>query len=56
MKEDGTYIYTISDRILSIILAYPANQARVVSTIDMKNFNCTALFIEGDYLAAFGTN
>jgi inhibitor of cysteine peptidase len=45
LKTDGTFIYTISNRLLSIILAYPSNQAKVLSTIDLNDFNCTALFI-----------
>lgn len=55
LKTDGTYIYTISNQILSVILAYPSNQARVVSKLNFKDFNPSALFIEGDYLAVFGT-
>lgn len=55
LKTDGTYIYTISNKILSIILAYPASKAKVVSKINMKDLNPSAIFIEGDYLAVFGT-
>lgn len=55
MKTDGTYIYTISNQILSIILAYPANRAKVVSKLNFNDFNPSALFLEGDYLAVFGT-
>lgn len=55
LKTDGTYIYTISNGILSIVLSYPVQKARVVSTVDLNDFNPSALFIEGDYLALFGT-
>lgn len=55
LKTDGTYIYTISNQILSIILAYPANKARVVSKLGFIDFNPSAIFIHGDYLAVFGT-
>lgn len=55
LKTDGTYIYTISNQILSIILAYPSNKAKVMSTLNFKDFNPSALFLEGDYLAVFGT-
>lgn len=55
LKTDGTYIYTISNQILSIILAYPSSQARVVSKLNFKDLNPSALFLEGDYLAVFGT-
>jgi len=55
LKTDGTYIYTISNQILSIILAYPSNQAKVVSKLNFNDFSPSALFLEGDYLAVFGT-
>lgn len=55
LKTDGTYIYTISNSILSIILAYPADKARVVSKISLKDLYPSAIFIEGNYLAVFGT-
>lgn len=46
LKTDGTYIYSISGKNLNIILAYPANRANVVSTIDLGNLNAQNLFIE----------
>ena len=55
LKTDGTYIYTVSNQIFSIILAYPSNKARVVSKMWFKDFNASALFLEGDYVAVFGT-
>jgi len=45
LKTDGTYIYTISSNILSIILAYPANKARVVSNITFNGLYPAAIFI-----------
>jgi len=45
LKTDGTYIYTISNKQLSIILAYPAKKASVISTINMNNSPSEALFI-----------
>lgn len=56
LKTDGTYIYTISNKILSIVLAYPSSKAKLVSKINMKDLNPSAIFIEGDYLAVFGTD
>jgi hypothetical protein len=56
LKTDGTYIYTFSNKILSIVLAYPADRAYVVSKIDLKDLNAQALFIEGNYLSIFGTD
>lgn len=55
IKTDGDYIYSISDSILSIILAYPAHNAKVVSKIEIKEFKPIALFVEGNYLAVIGT-
>lgn len=54
LKNDGNYIYTASGRFLSIILAFPFNDARLVSTISLTHEG-NAIFIEGDYLAVFGT-
>ena len=54
LKTDGTYIYTISRGVLSIIRAYPFYKARVLSKIVLK-LNPQALFIEGNYLILFGT-
>lgn len=56
LKTDGTYIYSISGKNLNIILAYPANRANVVSTIDLGSLNAQNLFIEQNYLALFGTD
>ena len=55
LKTDGTYIYTISNQVLSITLAYPVNKAKVVSKLNFKDIYPSALFIEGDYMAVFGT-
>ena len=55
MKTDGTYIYTISNQVLSIILAYPVEKLKLMAKINYKDFNPTALFVQGDYIAVFGT-
>lgn len=56
IKTDGRYIYTVSGRTLSIIRAYPYYQAEVLSTISYSSpFNPRSLFIEGDFMAVFGT-
>lgn len=55
LKTDGTYIYTITNQVLSIVLAYPANKARVMSTIDLRGKTPQAIFVEKDVLAVFGT-
>ncbi len=53
IKTDGDYIYTISDRVLFIIKAYPGEQAEIISTIKFDN-NPESLFIDEDTLAVFG--
>ena len=45
LKTDGTYIYTISNQILSIILAYPANKAKLVSKTNFNDFTPSAIFV-----------
>ena len=55
LKTDGTYIYTISNKILSIIRAYPAKKIELLWETEIFGMNPSAIFIEGDYLAVFGT-
>ena len=55
LKTDGTYIYTISNGILSITRAYPARKISVLSEIELDGLRPSALFIEGNYLTIFGT-
>lgn len=55
LKTDGTYTYTIFNKIQSIILAYPSSKAKLASKIHMRDLNPSVIFIEGDYLAIFGT-
>jgi len=56
LKTDGTYIYTISNQKLVIVQAYPAEKARVVSTVNLDQQYPSALFVEGDFLAIFGSD
>ncbi|MCF7872196.1 beta-propeller domain-containing protein [Candidatus Woesearchaeota archaeon] len=53
IKTDGEYIYTITDKTLFIINAYPGEDAEIISTIKLKN-TPTGLFIEKNKLAIFG--
>jgi inhibitor of cysteine peptidase len=55
IKTDGSYIYSVSGNVLSVIRAYPYNTTKVMSTL---SFTATpaSLFIEGNYLAVFGTD
>ena len=53
IKTDGKYIYTITDKTLFIVKAYPGEDAEIISTIELKN-RPSGLFIEGNKLAVFG--
>ncbi len=44
MKTDGDYIFTVSQKILTIIEAYPGQDAQVVSTIKF-DFTVSSIFI-----------
>jgi len=53
LKTDGNYIYTITEKTLFIIKAYPGEEAEVISTLSFDDYP-KGLFIEGDKLAVFG--
>ncbi|MFH1505643.1 MAG: beta-propeller domain-containing protein, partial [archaeon] len=53
IKTDGNYIYTVTDKTLFIIKAYPGEDAEVVSKMVFEN-QPTSLFVNGDSLAVFG--
>ncbi len=58
LKNDGTYLYTITQGTIAILQAYPASEARLLSTIagnDTHSIQFTQLFVSGDRLVAFGT-
>ncbi len=55
IKTDGNFIYTISNGVVSIIKAFPAEEAEVVWSIEHENEYPQELFIEGDLMAYFGT-
>ena len=54
VKNDGKYIYLISDGALVIIDAYPAEQARIVSTTPIRE-SPAEIFLEGDRLVVFAS-
>jgi uncharacterized secreted protein with C-terminal beta-propeller domain len=45
LKTDGKYIYTISDNLRSITLAYPTTSPNVVSNLSFVNQNPSAIFV-----------
>jgi uncharacterized secreted protein with C-terminal beta-propeller domain len=53
IKTDGNYIYTVTGNTVFIVKAYPGEDAKVVSTIDLKSVP-QGLFIQGDHLAVMG--
>ncbi|HDP73515.1 MAG TPA: hypothetical protein ENN46_00970 [Candidatus Woesearchaeota archaeon] len=53
LKTDGNYIYTITEKTLFIIKAYPGEDAEVISRTAFRD-QPTGLFIKGDRLAVFG--
>jgi inhibitor of cysteine peptidase len=54
VKNDGKYIYIISDNKLVIVDAYPASKAKVVSETRVDGTPCN-LFLNGNYIVVFTT-
>ena len=55
VKNDGKYIYTLSGSKVVILDAYPPENARILSEIDLNNSYAQEIFINGDKLVVFGT-
>ncbi len=53
VKSDGKYIYAVSGSKISVIDAYPAESASIVSTIDFDGA-IHEIFVNGDKLIFFG--
>ncbi|MDH5266366.1 MAG: beta-propeller domain-containing protein, partial [Candidatus Bathyarchaeota archaeon] len=53
VKTDGEYIYIVSENNLTILKAYPAEDAEILSQISL-NGTLRGIFINGDKLAVFG--
>jgi len=54
VKTDGEYIYIVSGGNITIVKAYPPEEARVLSKISL-DWGITGIFINGDKLAVFET-
>lgn len=54
IKTDGNHIYTISDRVLFIIKAFPGEDAEVISKITLEYYP-NALFLKDEKLVVFGS-
>jgi len=52
VKTDGEYIYVVSNKSVVIVKAYPAEEAEVVSEIDLDG-TLRGVFINGDRLVVF---
>ncbi len=50
VKTDGVYIYLISNGKILIIDAQPAEQTKVVASIDLNNGYASGLYLDGDRL------
>lgn len=55
VKSDGKYIYAVSGNNVSIMDAYPAESAKIVSTISF-NGSVSGIYVSGDRLVVFGQN
>lgn len=56
IKTDGDYIYTIAQGNLVIAKAYPADEAKILSTTKLGDFYPQELFIHKDRLLIFGSS
>lgn len=54
VKTDGEYIYIVSGGNITIVKAYPPEEARVISKISLTG-SIAGIFINGDKLAVFET-
>jgi inhibitor of cysteine peptidase len=55
VKNDGEYIYLVTGNNISILRAYPSDQAKLVSIIAISNMTPVGIFVKGDRLAVLGT-
>jgi inhibitor of cysteine peptidase len=55
VKCDGEYLYVVSNQSVFIIKAYPAEEAEILSRIEV-NGTLHGLFISGNRLVVFGSN
>src|SRR3989454_4219529 len=49
VKNDGTYIYTITNNIVAIVLAYPVTDAKLLAHVSV-NGSLQGIFVEGNRL------
>ncbi|MFH2105714.1 MAG: beta-propeller domain-containing protein [Candidatus Micrarchaeota archaeon] len=54
VKTDGKYIYVISNNKLHIAEAYPGEDAKIISTVNLEDVAPSEMFIDEDRLLVFG--
>lgn len=54
VKTDGEFIYVISNNKLHIVEAYPAEDAELLSSLELENVYPIEMFIDGDTVLVFG--
>lgn len=54
VKNDGKYIYAVSGNTVIIVDAYPAENAKIISQINLNGTSVSNIFINGDKLVVFG--
>lgn len=55
VKTDGAYLYVLSGNAVSILKAYPPEDARVLSKITFDGLNPVGIFVNGDRLVVLGS-
>ena len=55
IKTDGKYVYSLVDGELIISLAYPVEDAEILSTTNLEEFKFHSLFVEENRLLVFGS-
>ena len=54
VKTDGGYIYVVSNNQLHVVEAYPAEDAELVSSLELEDVQPIEMFIDGDTVLVFG--
>ncbi len=58
VKTDGTYVYAVLEGMVRILKGYPAEEVKLLSTIDLQEegFNPTEIYLDGDRLILLGNS
>lgn len=55
VKTDGEYLYVVSNNVVNILSATPAENSEIISTIELTS-TPQGLFIDGNHMAVFGND